>query len=140
VFLSYDVEHDGDLGDRLSDQSQRGGSGFSVASRSESGAMTDRWQAGVRRRLRGADEMIVICGEHTATSERMNTELRIAREEQKPYLLLWGRRERMCSMPSGVKRTAVMYTWTWETLVHLVAQTLRDAQPLEVPESCKRRS
>jgi hypothetical protein len=139
VFLSYDVDHDRDLGDRFSDQSQRGGSGFSVVSRSESGAVTDRWQAGVRRRVRDADEIVVICGEHTASSERVNTEMRIAGEEQKPCLLLWGRRERMCSMPVGVKRTAVMYSWTWETLVHLVAQTLRDAQPLEIPESCKRR-
>ena len=139
VFLSFDVEHDRDLGDQLADQSRRRGSGFSVASRSEPGAMTERWQAGVRRRVRDADEVIVICGEHTATSERVNTEMRIAREEQKPYLLLWGRRERMCSMPVGVKRTACMYTWTWETLVHLVAQTLRDAQPMVIPENCKRR-
>ena len=139
VFLSYDVEHDQDLGARLSDQSQRGGSGFCVESRSESGAMTDRWQAGVRRRMRNADEIVVICGEHTAASERMHTELLIAQEEQKPFLLLWGRRERMCSMPVGVKRTACMYTWTWETVVHLVAQTLRDARPLEIPENCKRR-
>ena len=84
--------------------------------------MTDRWHAGVRRRVRDADEVIVICGEHTAASERMNTELRIAQEENKPYLLLWGRRERMCSMPVGVKRTACMYSWTRETLVHLVAR------------------
>jgi hypothetical protein len=138
VFVSFDVEHDRDLGDFLSDQSQRGGSGFSVAGRSESGAITDRWQAGVRRRVRAADEIIVICGEHTAASERMNAELRIAQEEQKPCLLLWGRRARMCSMPVGVKRTASMYVWTWETLVHLVAQTLRDSRPLEIPESCKR--
>ena len=89
--------------------------------------------------MRDADEVVVICGEHTATSERVNIELRIAGEEQKPCLLLWGRRERMCSMPIGVKRTACMYSWTWETLVHLVAQTLRDAQPLEIPENCKRR-
>jgi len=138
VFLSFDLEYDTDLGDRLSAQSQRGGSGFHVAARSESGAMTDRWHDGVRRRVRAADEVIVICGEHTAESDRMHAELRIALEEQKPCLLLWGRRERMCSMPIGVARTACMYTWTWETLVHRVAQTLRDARPLEVPENCKR--
>lgn len=138
VFLSFDVDHDTDLGDRLSEQSRRGGSGFHVASRSEAGEMTDRWQEGVRRRVRDSDELIVICGEYTAESDRVSTELRIAQEEQKPYLLIWGRRERMCSMPLGVKRTACMYTWTWETLVHQVAQTLRDAQPLEIPDSCKR--
>jgi hypothetical protein len=139
VFVSFDVEHDTDLGDRLSDQASRGGSGFSVSSRSEPGVMTDRWRAGLRRRVRDAHEMIVICGEHTAASERMHTELLTAQEEQKPYLLLWGRRDRMCSMPLGVKRTACMYSWTWETLTHQVAQTLRDARPLEIPESCKRR-
>jgi hypothetical protein len=138
VFLSFDVEHDTDLGDRLSEQSRKGGSGFHVASRSQNGEMTDRWQEGVRRRVREADEMIVICGEHTAASDRVNTELRIAQEEQKPYLLIWGRRERMCSMPIGLKRTACMYTWTWETLVNQVAQTLRDARPLEIPDNCKR--
>ncbi len=140
VFLSFDVEYDADLSDRLSQQSQRGGSGFHVASRSEAGEMTGRWHEGVRRRVRAADEVIVICGEHTASSDRVNAELRIAQEEQKPYLLLWGRRERMCSMPVGLKRTACMYTWTWETLVSMVAQTLRDARPLEIPENCKRSS
>ena len=140
IFLSFDIDHDADLGDRLSKQSQRGGSGFHIASRSERGAMTERWHQGVRHRVRAAQELIVICGEHTAASERMNAELRIAQEEQKPYLLLWGRRERMCSMPLGVKRTSCMYAWTWEMLVHQVAQTLRDAQPLEIPESCKRPS
>ena len=100
--------------------------------------MTERWRESVRRRVRAAEELIVICGENTATSERMNAELRIAQEEQKPYLLLWGRRERMCSMPIGVKRTACMYSWTRETLLHLVAQTIRDARPLTAPEDCKR--
>ena len=138
VFLSFDVDHDSDLGDRLSEQSRRGGSGFHVVSRSEGGAMTDRWHEGARRRLRDADEVIVICGEHTAGSDRVNAELRIAQEEQKPYLLIWGRRERMCSMPVGLKRTACMYAWTWETLVNQVAQTLRDARPLEIPDSYKR--
>jgi hypothetical protein len=138
VFLSFDVDYDKDLGDRLAQQSQRGGSGFHVAAHSEAGQMTPRWHEGVRRRVRAADEVIVICGEHTAASDRVNAEMRIAQEEQKPYLLLWGRRERMCSMPVGVKRTAVMYAWTWETVVSLVAQTLRDAQPLDIPENCKR--
>jgi len=139
VFVSFDIDHDADLGDRLSEQSRRAGSGFHVASRSEAGAMTDRWEAGVRRQVRDADEVIVICGEHTATSDRMNAELRIAQEEEKPYLLLWGRRERMCSMPIGVKRTAAMYGWTRETLLYLIAQTLRDARPVEVPENLIKR-
>ena len=100
--------------------------------------MTPRWHDGVRRRVRLVDEVIVLCGEHTADSDRVTAEVRIALEEAKPCLLLWGRRERMCSMPIGVKRTAVMYSWTLASLGNLVSQTLRDAQPLDIPENCKR--
>ena len=100
--------------------------------------MTDRWHAALRRNMRQVDEVIVICGEHTADCERMSAELRVAREENKPALLLWGRRERMCSMPSGAQRSACMYSWTWEVLVYQVAQTLREARPIEVPEGLRR--
>jgi Thoeris protein ThsB, TIR-like domain len=100
--------------------------------------MTNRWHEGVRRQVRLVDEVIVLCGEHTGDSDRVTAEVRIAQEEQKPCLLLWGRRERMCSMPIGVKRTAVMYAWTRESLLHLVSQTLRDAQPVDIPADCKR--
>jgi antiphage defense system Thoeris ThsB-like protein len=138
VFMSFDVDHDADLGDRLLTHSKMGGSGFNVASRSESGAITERWRAGVRRRVREADEVIVICGEHTAESQRMNTEMRIAREERKPCLLLWGRRERKCLMPVGVERSACMYSWTWDVLVFQVAQTMRVARPPEIPQELRR--
>jgi len=138
VFVSFDVDHDRDLGERLSAQLQRGGSGFVVSARSESGMVTERWCESVRRRIRNADQVIVICGEHTEDSLRVNSELRIAQEESKPYLLLWGRRERMCTMPARVARAGCMYSWTWEILTQQVTETLRKAQPLEVPERYKR--
>lgn len=138
VHLSFDVEHDADLSDLLAVQSLRGGSGFEVVSRSSPGVMSERWERDTRRRIRDADEVIVICGEHSGRSDRMRAELGIVREEEKPYFLLWGRREQMCSMPVGVDRTACMYSWTWETLVKQVIQTLRDARPLDIPENCKR--
>lgn len=138
VYLSFDVEHDTDLSELLAKQSQRGGSGFEVVARSAPGVMSERWERDTRRRIRDADEVIVICGEHSQRSERMRAELDLVREESKPYFLLWGRREQMCSMPTGVDRTAVMYSWTWETLVKQVLQTLRDARPPDIPENCKR--
>jgi Thoeris protein ThsB, TIR-like domain len=138
VFLSYDVEHDGDLCERLCEQAQKGGSGFSVASRSHPGEVTERWLQDMQRRIRCVDEVIVICGEHTDQSDRMNAELAATLEEKKPYLLLWGRRERMCTMPFGAGRNACMYTWTWDVLVRQVTQAIRDAKPLEVPAHMKR--
>ena len=91
-----------------------------------------------RNRIRAADEVVLICGEHTSDSPRMAAELRIALEESKPYLLLWGRREMMCTKPIGAKSTDAMYSWTRDVLESQMSATLRNSKPPEVPESCKR--
>ena len=138
IFMSFDPENDRDLHDLLLEQSRRQSSGFEISARSEAATMTDRWDEKVRRQISEVDEVIVICGEHTASSARVNAELRIAQEEQKPYFLLWGRRERMCTRPAGSKRDDSMYSWTWEILQDQIATTLRKAQPREVAERYKR--
>ncbi len=135
VFLSYDVEHDVDLGELLSEQSGRGGSGFLVSARSEAAMVTDRWCEAVRHRIRDADQ-VVVCGEHTKDSVRVNSELRIAQEEQKPYFLLWGRRDRMCTMPARVTRAGCMYSWIWEILLQQISD--RKPRPLDLPDHYKR--
>ena len=138
IFMSFDRENDEDLHDLLLEQSRRQASGFEISARSEATTMTDRWDDKVRRQISEVDEVIVICGEHTASSVRMNAELRIAQEEQKPYFLLWGRRERMCTKPAGSKRDDSMYSWTWEILQDQIVSTLRNARPREVAERYKR--
>ena len=138
IFMSFDPENDKDLHDLLLQQSLRQSSGFEISARSEAATMTDRWDERVRRQISQADEVIVICGEHTASSVRVSAELRIAQEEQKPYFLLWGRRERMCTRPVGSKRDDSMYSWTWEILQDQIITTLRNAQPREVADRYKR--
>jgi hypothetical protein len=138
IFTSFDPDHDEDLHDLLRQQSLKQWSGFEISARSEAVAMTDRWDERVRRQIGEVDEVIVICGEHTAASRRVSTELRIAQEEQKPYFLLWGRRECMCSKPAGAKPHDGMYSWTWEILQDRIGATLRNAQPPEIPERYKR--
>jgi hypothetical protein len=138
VFASFDLEHDQDLSDRLAAQSQRGGSEFQVVACSQPGEMNERWSASARRQIEQADEVILICGEHTASSARMSAELDIAREAKKPYFLLWGRRERMCTKPVGAKPDEGIYGWTPETLREKVRMTLRNAKPTEIPERYKR--
>jgi hypothetical protein len=133
VFACFDIEHDKDLGDRLSADSRRGGSSFQLSARSEGGDVTDRWCAQTRARIRDADHVIVICGEHTAACTKVNEELRIAQEEQKPYFLLWGRRERMCTMPPLAKRTESMYSWTHEVLLQQLSAALQNTQPRVMP-------
>jgi hypothetical protein len=139
VFVSYDEHHDGDLRDLLDAQSRRAGSTFALVSETEGGTMSEAWEASSRRRIRAVDEVVVICGEHTDSSPRIAAEVRIAQEEHKPYLLVWGRRDRMCTRPEGALRGDAMYSWSREILESQMAVTLRHAKPLEVPESCKRR-
>jgi hypothetical protein len=138
IFMSFDRENDEDLHDLLLEQSRTQCSGFEISARSEAATMTDRWDEKVRRQISEVDEVIVICGEHTASSVRVNAELRIAQEQQKPYFLLWGRRERMCTKPTGSKRDDSMYSWTWDILQDQIVTTLRNARPREVAERYKR--
>ncbi len=128
VFVSFDLGHDGDLYDLLVEQSEIPSLGFEVSGRSQARPGTDLAGEGARRRIREADEVIVICGEHTGESARVGAELRIAREEQTPYFLLWGRRERMCTKPVTAKPAEGMYRWTSETLQIQIAVTLRNAR------------
>jgi hypothetical protein len=136
LYVSFDLEHDRDLHDRLLEQS--GQSAFTVASRSEAGDMTESWVASARLRITEADEVVVICGEHTDDSSRVSAELKIAQEERKPYVLLWGRREKMCKKPQGARAIDGMYGWTAAVLERQLADGLRRIKDREV--SIKRRA
>jgi hypothetical protein len=131
IFISFDLEHDGDLHDRLLQDSVRPNSGFEISAHSEARTLTDPWEDRIRRRICEADEVIVICGEHTDESLRVSAELRIAQEEGRPYFLLWGRRASMCTKPAAAKPADGMYSWTWEILQSQILVTLRHAAHLE---------
>jgi len=116
VFLSYDREHDEDLCERLDHQLSESSSEFEISARSADRAVEDHWDDTLRREIRGADQVLVLCGEHTEGSQRVGAEVRIAQEEERPYTLLWGRRERMCTKPTTARTVDAMYSWTWEIL------------------------
>ena len=137
VHMSFDLAHDRDLHDRLLAQS-RNRAAFAIASRSEAGEMNDEWTARVRGRIAGCDEVVVICGEHTDQSPHVSAELRIAQEEKKPYVLLWGRRESMCKKPRSARVDDGMYKWTAEVLERQLANVLRKSREKDVPERLKR--
>ncbi len=138
IFVSFDGDNDSDLHDQLDAQASRRGAPFELSACSQSGAMTDAWAARARTRIRDADEVVAICGEHTHASPRMAAELRMAREEGTPCLLVWGRRERMCKKPDGAKPGDVMYSWTRRILEGQMSETLRNAKPRKLPERAKR--
>jgi len=138
IFVSFDGEHDADLLARLDSQLAGSRPLFALSGRSQGGAVTASWKTRVRARIRAADEMVVLCGEHTADCARMAEELRIAQKEDKPYLLVWGRREVMCTRPDGARPGDLMYSWTDDMLEQQMSATLRNAQPRVIPESLKR--
>jgi hypothetical protein len=143
VFVSFDPEHDGPLYERLLEQSRLPSSGFAVLGGTERSIGTDVQYERVRRRVREADQVIVICGEHTGSSTRVTHELLIAEEEGTPHFLLWGRRERMCTKPVGAKVSEGMYSWTREILRDQISLTHRraeaDAEAEFVREATRRR-
>jgi hypothetical protein len=105
-----------------------------VSGESEFVSTHDLWTDRARRRIREADEVIVICGEHSEASPGMRAEIRIAQEEKTPYFLLWGRRGAMCTKPIGAKPAEGMYNWTQEILEDQVAFALRRARALAKAE------
>ena len=136
LYLSFDVEHDEDLRERLLEEQLE--ASFAIESATENGKMDEHWDVRVRRRIAAADEVLVLCGEHSDASPRMSAELRIAQEERKPYLLLWGRRGSMCKKPLGARNDDAMYLWTPAALEENLAATIRKARPTPVPDSLKR--
>ena len=52
--------------------------------------VSSNWKENARRRIRGCDVVVVLCGEHTDTASGVAAELAIAQEESVPYFLLRG--------------------------------------------------
>jgi len=137
IFMSYDLEHDRDLHDRLSKQAHSPAP-FVIASRSERGEMTEAWSERVRTCIAASDEVVVICGEHTDDSPQVIAELAIAQAQKKPYVLLWGRRDSMCKKPKGARSDEGMYMWTPGILEHQLAYGMRQSREREIPDSMKK--
>jgi hypothetical protein len=127
IYVSFDPEHDEDLRDQLAEQA-RGPAPFAIASRSEAGDLNDDWKERARRRIARSDEVVVICGEHTHESPQVSAELAIAQAEEKPYVLLWGRRESMCKKPKGARADDGIYSWAPGVLEQQVTEGMRRAR------------
>ena len=85
------------------------------------------WKKQVRNRIRSADLVIVMCGEHTHEAEGVATEVKIAQEEDKPYFLLRGHSDRVCTKPTTARSDDEIHEWTWDNLrKRIEGQTLTE--------------
>ena len=127
VFISFDFDHDEDLRNALVGQARYPNSPFEIENWSVKEHLTGDWKEKVRIRIRRTDLTIVICGEHTHTAAGVAAELAMTREEDKPYFLLWGRKDKMCTRPRTALRDDEILEWTWDNLrKHIEGKTLLD--------------
>jgi hypothetical protein len=120
VFISFDYDHDDVLKTLLVGQAKNDDSPFFIEDWSIKEASND-WKEKARTRIRRAAQVIVICGKHTDTATGVNAEIRIARDEEKPYFLLAGRADGQNKKPTVALSTDKLYKWTWENLKALIA-------------------
>lgn len=120
AFISFDYDHDLDLKNLLVGQARHPDSPFEIIDLSIKEVISSNWKANARRRIKGCDIVIVICGKHTHTATGVSAELQIAQEENIPYFLLRGRSNGTCVKPIVAKSSDKMFSWTWDNLKFLV--------------------
>lgn len=120
AFISFDYDHDNDLHVLLAGQAKNPATPFVMQNWSVKEAIAGDWQAKVRSRIRSTDLTIVICGQHTHTAAGVAAELRITQEEGKPYFLLQGRPDAICTKPTTAKASDRIYKWTWDNIRALI--------------------
>jgi len=120
AFISFDYDHDADLRVLLVGQAKNPDTPFEIHDWSVKEPFRSDWKEKVREKIRRVDQVIVICGEHTDAAAGVAAELEIARQENKPYILLWGYKEKNCRKPGTARPEDKIYRWTWANLKDLI--------------------
>ena len=116
AFISFDFENDKDIRDLLVGQAKHPNSPFEITDASVRSHLTGDWKKKVRGRIMRSDLVIVMCGEHTHEAEGVAVEVEIAQEQGKPYFLLNGRKDRICTKPTTALHSDEIHEWTWDNL------------------------
>ena len=116
TFISFDYDHDKELKECLVGQARNPDSPFEITDMSIMEKIDSNWKENARRRIKGCDVVVVLCGEHTDTATGVTAELTIAQEENVPYFLLKGRPDKVCKKPNHALSSDAIYKWTWDNL------------------------
>ena len=120
TFISFDFDHDNDLRNALVGQAKHPNSPFEIADASVRRHLRGDWEKQVRNRIKRADLVVVMCGEHTHKAEGVAIEVKIAQEEGVGYFFLRGHRDRVCTKPTSARSDDEMHEWTWDNLRKLI--------------------
>ncbi len=132
VFVAFDMDHDQDLCNKMI-ASAGGTAIFEVSGTSEPRVDPETWARTTQAHIAESEQIVVVCGAHTEGSVSVAAELRMARLENKPVILLWSRREIMCQKPVGALPVDSMYSWTSDILESQLATNRRNALRMPVP-------
>ena len=120
VFISFDYDHDEILKTFLVGQAKLPDSPFELVDWSIKEALSGNWKEKARTRIKNADLVAVICGQHTNTAAGVSAEVEIAQAEKVPYFLLWGYKEKTCVKPGTARADDKIYKWDWDLLKSLI--------------------
>lgn len=120
TFISFDYDNDKDLKNLLVGQARNSDSPFEITDMSIKETIASNWKENARRRIKGCDVVVVICGKYTDNATGVSAELKIAQEESVEYFLLYGRSGEDCVKPKAARAGDKMYKWTWDNLKKLI--------------------
>lgn len=121
AFISFDYDNDSRLKDFLIGQSKNPDSQFEIFDMSIKEAIATNWKDYALTKIKGSDVVIVICGQKTHTANGVTAELKMAQQLNKPYFLLKGYPDVVCTKPCGATSNDKIYKWTWDNLKALIS-------------------
>lgn len=119
VYICFDYDNDSDIKGSLVSQAKLNDSPFDITDMSIKETISSKWKDEARKRIKGCDVVIVLCGKYTDTAPGVSAELTITQEENKPYFLLEGHGNKSVP-PKGALKTDVMHKWQWDNLKRLI--------------------
>ena len=111
VFVSFDVEHDGDLKELLSRQVEEFDLNCVINGCSTTYRDSDDWKKETREMIKDAQLALFICGKHTTEAQGVSAELQMAQNEGIPRVFLSGREDESRT-PNNVQRPYNAYRWS----------------------------
>ena len=123
AFTSFDFEHDEDLRVLFVGQSRNPNAPFEIADWSLKEALPGNWKEKVRSRIRKVDKVIVICGETRISAIGVSEEIRMSREENKPYYLINGRKGKVGKKPKAALPEDKVLPWTWNIIAAIMKKS-----------------
>jgi antiphage defense system Thoeris ThsB-like protein len=125
LFVCFDSAQDDDLRLLFARQCGAPGSTLRVADWSRGESPHAGWEQKLRDRMEQIDAVVVLCGEATHSAMNVNREFGIVQEQDKPYVLLWGRRTGTCTRPSTALVADHFYSWSWSVLTEQLHHAIR---------------